>query len=199
MSNDPVCGMELGEEQRGFESEYQGRKFRFCSYACQDDFERNPEKYVRALEPLTVKEIMSTEVDFVESDASALEVAKLMSSKGRGCILVQENGKTVGIITERDFVSKVLSENISAAKLRAGDVMTASLIAVGPESSVEEAAKTMSQYSIRRLPVVKDGALLGLVTAADIAMHMAKEKRFKDHRLNALARYCVSPPTMPYG
>lgn len=199
MPEDPVCGMEFGDEQKGFEAEYQGKKFYFCSYACQDEFERNPERYVRALEPSTVKEIMSTEVDFVESDASVLDVAKVMSSKGRGCILVQEDGKAVGIITERDLVGKVLSENISPSKLKASDVMTGSLIAVGPESTVEEASKTMSQYSIRRLPVVKDGALLGLVTAADIAMNMAKGKKFKDHRLNALARYCVSPPTMPYG
>jgi len=105
----------------------------------------------------------------------------------------------VGIITEEDLVGKVLAEDISPEKLRAKDIMTAPMISVEPESTVEEASKAMSQYSIRRLPVVKDGALLGLVTAADIAMQMAKEKEFKDHRLNAMANYCVSPDTGPYG
>ncbi len=191
--------MELAEEQPGFTSEYEGKKFYFCSYACQSEFEKDPQRFVLAFEPRTVRAIMSTDVDLVEPDSSVLEVAKLMSSKGRGCVLVQKDGKAAGIITERDLVGKVLSANISPAGLRASDVMTGSLIAVGPETTVDEASRTMSQYSIRRLAVVKDGELLGLVTAADIARQMAKEKEFKDHRLNALARYCVSPAGAPYG
>ncbi len=198
MPTDPVCGMDVSEE-KGFASEYGKTKFHFCSYSCQSEFERNPDQYARPFEPLTVNEIMSTEVDAVESGSSALEVSKLMSSKRRGCVLVQEGGSYVGIITERDLVGKVLAENLSPASLKAADVMTAPLIAVAPEAAVEEASKTMSRYSIRRLPVVKDGILLGLVTVADIAMQMAKEKQFKDHRLNALAKYCVSPGTPPYG
>ncbi|MDV3277182.1 MAG: CBS domain-containing protein [Nitrososphaerales archaeon] len=190
--------MALDAADERFVTDYKAKKFHFCSFACQTEFEKNPEKYAIAFEPIKVKQIMNTEVEVIGSDSSALEVAKRMSSKGRGCMLVLEGGKAVGMITERDLVGKVLAEDISPSKLRATDIMTAPLIAVEPEATVEEASRIMSQYSIRRLPVVKGGTLVGLITSTDIALRMAKEKQFKDHRLNALARYCVSPQAGPY-
>jgi len=90
---DPVCGMEVREGQ-GFDTDYNGKKYFFCSFACQSEFAKDPEGYVRALAQPTVKEIMSTEVDFVDSDSSALDVSKLMYSKGRGCVLVKEGDTT---------------------------------------------------------------------------------------------------------
>ena len=108
-------------------------------------------------------------------------------------VAVVENGKAIGIITERDLVARVLVEGALVQQILAKDVMSSPLVAVGPEASVEEASRIMSQYAIRRLPVVSGEALVGLITSTDIAMQMAKEKQFKDHRLNALAKYCVSP------
>lgn len=196
---DSVCGMVLDAAAERFVTDYKAKKFHFCSFTCQAEFEKNPEKYAATFEPTKVKQIMSAEVEVVGSDTSVLEVAKRMSGKGRGCVLVLEGGKAVGMITERDLVGKVLAEDIPPSKLRARDIMTAPIVAVGPETTVEEASKIMSQYSIRRLPVVKEVALVGLITSTDIALRMAKEKEFKDDRLNALARYCVSPQAEPYG
>ena len=197
MLKDPVCGMELPDGAQEFASDYKGKKFYFCSYACQSEFEKGPDKYATHFEALRVRDLMA-DADFVNSGSSALEAAKKMSGKGSGCVLVVENGKAIGIITERDLVARVLVEGALVQQILAKDVMSSPLVAVGPEASVEEASRIMSQYAIRRLPVVSGEAFVGLITSTDIAMQMAKEKQFKDHRLNALAKYCVSPATEPY-
>ena len=116
-----------------------------------------------------------------------------MSEENQSCILVVEQGKVIGIVTERDLVKRVLAEGFPASKVLTKDVMTSPVITVEPSATVENAARIMSQYGIRRLPVVKDGALLGLLTSDQIAMDLAREKKFSDSRLNAVARYCVSP------
>lgn len=185
--------MEIEERDARFVSEYEGRKFVFCSYSCQSEFEKDPQKFLITSEETLVKDLMTTDVKFVNGDSLIVEASKIMSEGNLGCVLVIESGSIIGILTESDLVKRVLAESFQASKVLAKDVMSSPVVSVEPESTIEDSAKIMSQYGIRKLPVVKDGALRGLLTADQIAMNLAREKDFSDHRLNAVARYCVSP------
>lgn len=198
MATDPVCGMEVDQAAAGFATEFKGRKFYFCSFSCQDEFERNPTKYVVKARPTLVADIMTIEVVEIQGNSSVSEAAKEMDVKGLGCVLVTEAGKVVGIVTERDLVRRVLAQGFGPSHVKVKDIMTTPLITVSPTTTVEDASRIMSQYRVRRLPVVRDETLVGLITVTDVAMLMAKEKGFKDSKLNAIARYCVAPVKGPY-
>jgi CBS domain-containing protein len=106
----------------------------------------------------------------------------------------------LGIVTERDLVRKILAAGVDPSKVLMSDVMSTPLVTIGPEATVSEAAEKMSEYLIRRLVVVDDdGALVGLVTAGDIAKLLARKKEYSDSVLNALARMRKDGTGGPYG
>ena len=97
------------------------------------------------------------------------QVATLMDSNAIGSIvIIDEGGKPVGIITERDIVVRVVAKGLSPAKTRAGAMMSAPLITVTPDTDINEAAKVMRQHRIRRLIVMDRGEMVGLVGSNDI-------------------------------
>ena len=102
--------------------------------------------------------------------------------------MVVDNGKPVGIITERDLVRRVIAENKNPATTKIGDIMSDPLISVGPEATVSNIATIMYKNGIRRLPVIEEGRLLGIVTATDLARTMQRESE-KDEMLRAMSRF----------
>lgn len=134
-----------------------------------------------------VTEIMTEyPLDTIEQGLSIQHTANIMKERGRGSLVVLDNKKPIGIITERDIVRRVVAEGRDL-NIKVKDVMSTPLITVGPEATVEVAAKIMYENSIRRLPVVENDNLLGIVTATDFVKHMLKEK--KDSMLLAMARF----------
>lgn len=118
---------------------------------------------------MLVRDVMSSPVITVEEEATVNRVAELMDKHGLGCIIVTNNeGKPVGIITERDLVSRVLAKNLKPDSLMAKEVMTSPLITIEPSETISEAARKMSRLNIRRLGVVYKGQLIGLVSSKDI-------------------------------
>ncbi len=118
---------------------------------------------------MLVRDVMSSPVITVEEEATANHVAKLMDKHGLGCIIVtNKEGKPIGIITERDLVTRVLAKNLKPDSLKAKDVMTSPLITIEPSETISEAARKMSRLNIRRLGVVYKGQLIGLVSSKDI-------------------------------
>ncbi|MEM2103652.1 MAG: CBS domain-containing protein [Candidatus Bathyarchaeia archaeon] len=118
---------------------------------------------------MLVKDVMSSPVVTVNEDAAANHVAQLMDKHGLGCIIVtSREGKPIGIITERDLVTRVLAKNLKPDSLRAKDVMTSPLITIEPDETVSEAARKMSRLNIRRFGVVYKGQLVGLISSKDI-------------------------------
>jgi CBS domain-containing protein len=117
------------------------------------------------------------------------ELADQMNKHGRGAIvIVDSKNHPVGIITERDVVRRVVSAGKDPNKVTASEVMSRPVISVDPEMSIYNAALTMTKYKIRRLPVVRDTVLYGIVTAGDMAKRLyQKDKR--DPTLAAMSRF----------
>jgi len=113
-----------------------------------------------------------------------------MAKRGVSCAVITQSGSAVGIVTERDLVSKVLAESIDARNVLARDIMSTPLITVGPDAPLTNAAELMAQYRVRRLVVVdKSGTLVGLVTTGDIARSLAEKHGYREATFNAMARY----------
>jgi len=118
---------------------------------------------------MLVRDVMSSPVITVDEDATAVRVAELMEKHELGCIVVvNKEGKPIGIITERDLVTRVLAKNLKPDTVKAKDVMTTPLITIEPDRTINEAAKKMSRLNIRRLGVVYRGELVGLISSKDI-------------------------------
>jgi CBS domain-containing protein len=147
---------------------------------------------------IRVADIMETHVTTIDPDKTVKEAATIMADKGFGCLIVVREGKAVGIVTERDIVTKVAAGGVDPTKVLVSDIMSTPLIVVPPSATTDEAARVMTEYNVRRLVVVKDGALSGVVTAGDLAKMLAKEKDYHDASLNAIARLKSNASGGPY-
>lgn len=129
----------------------------------------------------------------VDADAPVMKAIKLMNEHEIGCIVVTRRGKPVGIVTERDMLVRVIAKSKSPQKTRVREIMTKPLIAGQPEMDVEEATRLMFEKKIKKLPIVEQERLVGLITLTDVArfqpqvikilkklsLHTAAPKRLK--------------------
>ena len=134
----------------------------------------------------TVKDLMTKNVVTIDVNKTVVEAAALMSENDIGDLIVMEDNIPVGIVTERDFVRRVLAEGKSTES-KVSEVMTSPLKVIDPEAPIKEAARRMVNKRIRRLPVIKDNKLVGIITAADFAKHLSK-KTLTDDILEAMGR-----------
>ncbi len=118
---------------------------------------------------MLVKDVMTSPVITIKEDGIVHELAKLMDKNDVGCIIVTDKtGKPVGIITERDLITRVLAKNLLATKVKAKKVMTSPLLTIDPDEPLAEAARKMSRLNVRRLGVIYKANLVGLVSSKDI-------------------------------
>lgn len=118
---------------------------------------------------MLVKDAMSSPVFTVDEKVAADKAAQLMDQHDLGCVIVTgKDGKPIGIITEKDMVTRVVARNVSPHKLTAKKVMSTPLMTISSDLSLSEAARTMSRLNIRRLGVMYKGNLVGLISAKDI-------------------------------
>lgn len=92
-----------------------------------------------------------------------------MAERNVGCVIVTSGPKVMGIVTERDLVSRVLAEPFDPTKVLVSDIATTPLFTISSENTIKEAAELMVKYKVRRLPVIDKGGLVGIVTANDLA------------------------------
>jgi len=124
-----------------------------------------------------LKEVMTRNIRTVGPDASLKEVASKMDEQDTGAIPVCESDEVVGIITDRDIVLRVFSNNLDPATARARDVMTPSVVSLNEDQDVDEAAKIMQAKQIRRLIVLdSEGSLTGIVSLGDLAVSGQRER-----------------------
>ncbi len=118
---------------------------------------------------MEVEDIMVHKVVTVDVDATAKEAVKLMNQHEIGCIVVLQEGQMVGIITERDLLKKVLEESKDPKRTTVREIMTKKLVLGTPDMNVTDAARLMLKCNVKKLPIVKNDHLVGLITLTDIA------------------------------
>jgi len=115
-----------------------------------------------------IEDIMVRDVLTVDAQSSVFDATVKMNDGNVGCVVVVSDGEAVGILTERDILRKIVVEKRDAEKTRVGDVMSAPLITGEPDMSMEDAIKVMVLNRVKKLPILEDGRLVGIVTLFDI-------------------------------
>jgi CBS domain-containing protein len=119
---------------------------------------------------MNVAEVMTTNVDSCSPESTCKEVAMKMKELDVGAVPICDNEKLVGIVTDRDLVIKGFVNDLSTDSTISG-LVTDNVVKGSKEMSVEEAVRLMSQHQIRRLPIVEDDKLVGIVSLGDLAVN----------------------------
>jgi CBS domain-containing protein len=118
---------------------------------------------------IQVKDVMSNKVITVNPNTPVSQTAMLMNINNIGSIIVTDtSGKPIGIITERDIVKRLVAKNLAPSAIKAEKIMSSPVKTISPYAELSEAARIMHRAGIRRLVVVSEDGLLGIVTSRDI-------------------------------
>jgi CBS domain-containing protein len=115
-----------------------------------------------------VRDVMSKDIKVVRPDTSVREVVATMNKFDIGSIIVVQGGRPVGIITERDILKRLVGQSLTPETLTARQIMTSPVVTISETASIEEAAKLMAKKKVKRLPVMSNGELVGILTFTDI-------------------------------
>ncbi len=116
-----------------------------------------------------VRDIMQKNVITIEEDKSALDAAKLISEKDISFLVILKDEKPIGVVTERDFVKKVAAEDKKASEIPLSQIMSYKFRWVEPSTEIEDAVQKMLNHNIRRLIVLENEKLAGVITQTDLA------------------------------
>jgi len=117
---------------------------------------------------MPLESLVEREPIIIDIDTPVKEAAQIMKKENIGSLVIKKKGKAVGIVTERDLVTKVMAMDEDWTKITVGDIMSSPLIGVSPDTTVYEAARKMATLYIRRLPLVTDKGVIGIVTETDL-------------------------------
>ncbi len=129
---------------------------------------------------------MTKDVVTVESGKTVVEAASVMAEKDLGCLVVVVKGFPVGIVTERDLVRRIVAVRGSFDVL-VREVMSKTLVTIGPNVSLREAARVMASNRVRRLPVLDGNRLVGIIGASDFVRSVGR-KTVAEEILSAVGR-----------
>ena len=115
-----------------------------------------------------VRDIMQKNVITIEHNKTALEAAQLISKKGISFLVIVKDGKPIGVVTEKDFLLKITSEDKQASKIPLEDIMSYKFRWVEPSTDIEDAVQKMLNNNIRRLLVLENENLVGVITQTDL-------------------------------
>jgi CBS domain-containing protein len=126
--------------------------------------------------PKSVRDAMTEDPRSIGASASVVEAARLMRKEHIGSLPITDDKNLVGMITDRDITTRVVAEAADLTTRSVGDVYSRDLISVEPEKDLEEALQLMARHQVRRLPVVENGRLVGILAQADIALSENEKK-----------------------
>jgi CBS domain-containing protein len=118
----------------------------------------------------SVRDTMTEGPRSIAASASVVEAARMMRKEHIGALPITDNEQLVGMITDRDIATRVVAEAADPKTTSVGDVSSRDLISIEPDNDLEEALQLMARHQVRRLPVVENGRLVGIVAQADIAL-----------------------------
>ena len=120
---------------------------------------------------LKVGDIMTQKVIMIDASMTATKVAKLIVKHEVEGFPVTENGKSIGIVTGWDLLTKVVAKGLNPNKVKVKEFMTSSPITCSPDNSVIEVAKLIAKHGIKRVPVIKNNKVVGIFTPYDITLY----------------------------
>ena len=127
----------------------------------------------------TVADVMTPGVESTTSSQALRDAARTMREGDFGSMPVVDDGRLVGVLTDRDIVVRGVAEGVDPTVCRVGDVASRDPVTVAPDQDLEDAMELMARHRVRRLPVVSDGRLVGVVSQADVALGAKESKTGK--------------------
>lgn len=127
------------------------------------------QKYNEGVVSLKVKDIMTKDVAYVQPGSTLTETAKLMQQHNVGSIPVCDQNKVVGMVTDRDIVVRSIAVDKNPSQTPVSDIMTTGVKTVTPDMDMHDVAKEMASSQIRRVPVIENNSLVGIVALGDVA------------------------------
>ena len=121
---------------------------------------------------ISVQDIMTKDVVAVDENMTALDAARLMTEKGISSLIIEKDHAPIGIITERDFVKKICLKDMQPSTINVGSMMSKIQTYASPDTPVDVAVQRMVNHKIRRLPVISNGKVIGIITVTDLAKHL---------------------------
>ena len=137
----------------------------------------------------TVRQLLAAkpaEIFAIAPDAAVIDAVRLMAEKGIGAVLAMTGARLDGILSERDYARKIVLEGKSSKDTPVQAIMTAEVVTVAPADTVADCMQLMTLRRIRHLPVVEDGAVIGLVSIGDLVRAVIEDQQ---HELDQLQRY----------
>jgi CBS domain-containing protein len=129
----------------------------------------------------TIRQVLAnkgSEVFSTSPSVSVIDAVKIMAQKRVGALLVLEDGKLKGIISEQDYTRKVILTCLDADKMLVQDIMTRQVVVTRPDQPIQEVMAIMTDRRIRHLPVMQNGELVGLVSIGDLVKEVISEQQF---------------------
>ncbi|KAA8923503.1 cyclic nucleotide-binding/CBS domain-containing protein [Thermoplasma sp.] len=117
---------------------------------------------------LYASDVMRKYDKVMAGETSAYEAAKIMAQDHVGFAIVAENGEIRGMVTEWDYINKIIAQDRDPRKVRIDEIMNSPIISIDPDTPTFKVTEIMAKNGIRRLPVMKNGKLLGVITSRDI-------------------------------
>jgi len=122
---------------------------------------------------ILVEDVMTKAIISVSTETTVFQVAKMMEQGGIGAVLVKKNDHLSGIITDRDYATKIVANNLSS-DTPVEQIMSSPLITINFDESISAAAERMTSKKIRKLAVTDNGNIIGLITSTDLVTQLSK-------------------------
>jgi len=133
-----------------------------------------------------IREVMTPNPRTLDASATAEAAASVMRDEDIGAVVVIENDRVRGLVTDRDLVVRVMAEGKNPSRVKQADICSAEVVTVSPDDPIDKAVELMRQRALRRLPVVEDGRPVGIVSMGALAQE-------RDPK-SALADVSAAPP-----
>ena len=135
----------------------------------------------------SIKEVMTRDVRACEPNAAGAEAAKVMAREDVGPVPIVEDGRLVGLVTDRDIVVRVVAEGRDPNETTVNEIASTELVTVSPDDDLDEALNLLARRQVRRLPVVEGDRLVGIVAQADIALTLSEDEKKTGELVEAIS------------
>ena len=142
---------------------------------------------------VTVRDVMTKNVIAIDENKNVKDAAALLKKHRKGALIVLRKSNAVGILTDTDIINKVVSLNKKPSSIKVKSIMASPLITVRPGDPLVEAARKLKRNNVKRLPVITEGSIVGIVSAIDIAVTSPEMLDLLEYRLKAKETPLESP------